>query len=180
MLKHLGKLEEPSQNQLQPHFHPSYQSLLSRHKHFNLTNGVVIDVMHCVFLGVVGKTLMKYWLDTAYRTAPFSIRRKVMDIILSTALLNSPCTIVRWSSVTRGWQTSVYHMTSAGHPGLCHRSRSGKIHVFGFVGTCTFEYCWVFFCCFQHLSIIHWCCTFLFLFSLTCYRTPTSHTTAYL
>ena len=71
-------------------------SVLSRHNHFNLANGVVIDVMHCVFLGVVAKTLMKYWLDTAHRTAPFSIRRKVDEHYSSGELfIHSPCTIIR-------------------------------------------------------------------------------------
>ena len=28
---------------------------------FDLGTGVVIDAMHCVFLGVVGKQLLPYW-----------------------------------------------------------------------------------------------------------------------
>ena len=52
-------------------------SALAAHRHFNLSTGPVIDVMHCVFLGVIDKTLMTLWLDVKYRTAPFSIRKKV-------------------------------------------------------------------------------------------------------
>ena len=52
-------------------------SVLSSHKPFNLSAGAVIDVMHCVFLGVIAKTLMKLWFDVSHRTAPFSIRQKV-------------------------------------------------------------------------------------------------------
>lgn len=51
--------------------------MLLSHKHFDLSSGPVVDVMHCVFLGVVGKTLMNYWLDPAHRSKPFSIRKKV-------------------------------------------------------------------------------------------------------
>jgi hypothetical protein len=45
-------------------------SVLVAHKHFNLCAGAVIDVMHCVFLGVIAKTLMGFWLDSRHRTAP--------------------------------------------------------------------------------------------------------------
>ena len=36
-------------------------SALCVHKPFDLGTGVVIDAMHCVFLGVVGKQLLPYW-----------------------------------------------------------------------------------------------------------------------
>ncbi len=52
-------------------------SILCSHGHFDLSTGMVIDVMHCVFLGVMAKTLMGFWFGTGNRTAPFSIRRKV-------------------------------------------------------------------------------------------------------
>ena len=52
-------------------------SVLCAHKHFDLCKGVVIDVMHCVFLGVVAKGLMNFWFNVAHRSAPYSIRRKV-------------------------------------------------------------------------------------------------------
>ena len=54
-------------------------SALAAHKHFNLSTGAVIDVMHCVFLGVMDKTLMTLWLDSKHRTEPFSIRKKVCN-----------------------------------------------------------------------------------------------------
>ena len=52
-------------------------SVLVAHKHFNLCTGAVIDVMHCVFLGVISKTLMGFWLDVRHGAAPYSLRRKV-------------------------------------------------------------------------------------------------------
>ena len=52
-------------------------SALCVHRHFDLCKGVVVDVMHCVFLGVISKTLLKFWLDVRYRAAPFSMRSKV-------------------------------------------------------------------------------------------------------
>ena len=36
-------------------------SILSSHPPFDMCAGVVIDIMHCVLLGVIGKGLMKFW-----------------------------------------------------------------------------------------------------------------------
>lgn len=55
-------------------------SILAAHKHFDLCKGTVIDVMHCVFLGVIAKTLMSCWLDMKHRSSPYSIRRKVTTL----------------------------------------------------------------------------------------------------
>ena len=44
-------------------------SILAAHKHFNLSTGAVLDVMRCVFLGVIEKTLMNFWLDVRHRSA---------------------------------------------------------------------------------------------------------------
>ena len=52
-------------------------TVLCTHRSFDLVNGVVIDSMHCVFLGVIGKTLMTFWYGVAHRSKPFNIRRKV-------------------------------------------------------------------------------------------------------
>lgn len=52
-------------------------SILCSHRPFDLCTGVVIDVMHCVFLGVIGKGLMKYWFSSGFHGKPFSLRRKV-------------------------------------------------------------------------------------------------------
>ena len=52
-------------------------SVLAAHKHFDLSKGAVIDVMHCVFLGVMEKNLLSFWFDIKHRSAPYSIRRKV-------------------------------------------------------------------------------------------------------
>lgn len=51
-------------------------SILSAHKSFKLPTGVVIDVMHCIFLGVVN-ALMAMWFGVGHRGKPFSIRNKV-------------------------------------------------------------------------------------------------------
>jgi hypothetical protein len=44
-------------------------SILAAHRHFNLSTGAVIDVMHCVYLGVIEKTVMTLWLDVKHRSA---------------------------------------------------------------------------------------------------------------
>lgn len=38
-------------------------SALCAHHSFDLSTGCVIDVMQCVFLGILAKTLMKFWVD---------------------------------------------------------------------------------------------------------------------
>lgn len=50
---------------------------LTAHKHFNLSTGVVIDVMHCVFLGLLDKTLMNFGFGVSHSSSPFSIRKTV-------------------------------------------------------------------------------------------------------
>ena len=52
-------------------------SALSAHPHFDLCRGVVVDIMHCVYLGVLAKTLMGLWLNVEHHSAPYSIRRQV-------------------------------------------------------------------------------------------------------
>jgi len=51
-------------------------SILALHSPFNLCRGVVIDSLHCLFLGVVLQ-LLKLWFDKAHRKKPHSIRNKV-------------------------------------------------------------------------------------------------------
>ena len=51
-------------------------SILSAHESFKLSTGVVIDVMHCIVLGVVS-ALMGMWFGVGHRGKPFSIRNKV-------------------------------------------------------------------------------------------------------
>ena len=51
--------------------------ILSTHVHFDLSRGAVIDVMHCVFLGIVAKSFMKYWFDPIHRLGAYSIKGKV-------------------------------------------------------------------------------------------------------
>lgn len=48
---------------------------------FNLCTGVVVDVMHCVFLGVMEKTLMGFWFGSDYRGSPYNIKAKVVVIL---------------------------------------------------------------------------------------------------
>lgn len=50
-------------------------SVLSLHPPFDICAGVVVDMMHCVFLGVIGKNLMKFWFGSAHHAKPFSLRR---------------------------------------------------------------------------------------------------------
>ena len=58
-------------------------SVLCSHKHFDLSTGMVIDVMHCVFLGIMARLLMKFWFDVSHHSSPFSIRRKVFKYVLN-------------------------------------------------------------------------------------------------
>ena len=50
-------------------------SVLCVHKPVDLGTGVVIDAMHCVFLGVVRKQLLPYWFEVVHRLKPCSIRQ---------------------------------------------------------------------------------------------------------
>lgn len=52
-------------------------SVLCTQQSFDLSTGVVVDVMHCVFLGLVEKTLMGFWFGASF---PYSIRTKVINI----------------------------------------------------------------------------------------------------
>ena len=52
-------------------------SVLLAHRPFNVVAGVVVDAMHCVFLGVMSKTLIPRWCEPAHRSEPYSIRRNV-------------------------------------------------------------------------------------------------------
>ena len=49
-------------------------SVLAAHP---LVKGVVVDAMHCIFLGVMAKNLISLWCETTHRFKPFSIWRKV-------------------------------------------------------------------------------------------------------
>ena len=52
-------------------------SILCIHKPFDLCAGMVVDAMHCVFLGVMAKTMTTFWFGVSHRLKPFSVRRKV-------------------------------------------------------------------------------------------------------
>lgn len=51
---------------------------MSIHHPLQLPPAMVIDDLHCVYLGVT-KHLIKLWFNTEYRHASFSIRNKVID-----------------------------------------------------------------------------------------------------
>ena len=55
-------------------------SVLCTQQSFDLSTGVVVDVMHCVFLGLLEKTLMGFWFGASHRRSPYSIRTKVINI----------------------------------------------------------------------------------------------------
>ena len=59
-------------------------SVLASHKHFDLSKGAVIYVMHCVFLGVIERNLLSFLFDIKHRSAPYSIRRKVNKLYTCT------------------------------------------------------------------------------------------------
>ena len=52
-------------------------SVLCTQPSFDLSTGVAVDAMHCVFSGVVEKTLMNFWFGTGHRGQPYNIKRKV-------------------------------------------------------------------------------------------------------
>ena len=56
-------------------------SALCSQKSFNLCTGVVIDVMHRVYLGVMAKMLMGLWFGVGNAGKQFSIRRKVLFVL---------------------------------------------------------------------------------------------------
>ena len=60
-------------------------SILSAHKPFKLPTGAVIDVMHCILLGVM-TNLMNMWFGVGHRSKPYSIRRKVHTTTLKPFL----------------------------------------------------------------------------------------------
>ena len=66
-------------------------SVLCTQPSFNLCAGVVIDVMHCVSLGLMEKTLMGFWFSASHRGSPYSIRTKVNIIVCIQVTL--VCTI---------------------------------------------------------------------------------------
>lgn len=87
-------------------------SVLAAHPPFDLVKGVVVDAMHCVFLGVMAKTLIPLWCDTTHRFKPFSIRRKVhMWVHNQRVWVNK--FVFSWKNVTRGWLKSGFLTTTA-------------------------------------------------------------------
>ena len=42
----------------------------------------MIDAVHCVFLGVVGKQLLPYWFGVVHRSKPCSIRNRVSPVFM--------------------------------------------------------------------------------------------------
>ena len=49
------------------------------HPPFNVCQGFVIDVLHCIFLGIT-KNMLSFWLGKAHAKKPHSIRKKVTYI----------------------------------------------------------------------------------------------------
>ncbi len=54
-------------------------TILSLHTPFDICEGVVIDSLHCLYLGVSLK-LLKLWFGKDARSNDFSIRNKVIII----------------------------------------------------------------------------------------------------
>ena len=50
--------------------------ILALHRPFHLVDGVVVDYLHCVLLGVV-KMLMEFWFNTTNLNKPYLIGKKV-------------------------------------------------------------------------------------------------------
>ena len=70
-------------------------SVLCTQPSFDLCTGVVIDVMCCVFLGVMEKSLMGFWFGVSHCRSPYSIKSKVIITITIGWYLDSndrPCT----------------------------------------------------------------------------------------
>ena len=51
-------------------------SIFSLHKPLDLVNGIVIDDLHCLYLGVT-KTLLSLWFDDKYKSQVYHIGTKV-------------------------------------------------------------------------------------------------------
>ena len=63
-------------------------SVLALHQQLDFCRGVVIDSLHCIFLGVVLQ-LLKLWFDKPYRKNQYSISNKVHIIYGSRLVLYS-------------------------------------------------------------------------------------------
>ena len=88
------------------------------HQPFGLSTGFVIDVMHCVCLGVLAKTLMNLWLNQSHHASPFIITRKVIATNSLVCCTNKMLTLLlfcSWSSLMTGCRISVPSMISTGH-----------------------------------------------------------------
>ena len=75
-------------------------SVLCTQPSFDLCTGVVIDVMHCVFLGVMEKSLMGFWFGASDRGSPYSIKSKVIITITISCYLGSNdegCPVLPWT-----------------------------------------------------------------------------------
>ena len=69
-------------------------SVLTLHHCFDLVGGVVVDDLHCIYLGVTLR-LLHLWFDKTYRGKPFFIGDKVfMGCILCAYLLRCNIQIV--------------------------------------------------------------------------------------
>ena len=63
--------------------------ILALHRPFHLVNGVVVDYLHCVLLGVT-KMLTEFWFDKAHKGKPYHIGNKVIVNIIPIILLVNP------------------------------------------------------------------------------------------
>ena len=65
-------------------------SVLSLHKPFVLPTSIVIDDLHCIYLGVT-KTILKLWFNSKFKRAPFYIGNKV-HVLVQFPGVTSHCT----------------------------------------------------------------------------------------
>ena len=104
-------------------------SILSSHMPFDMCAGVVIDMMHCVFLGVIGKSLMKFWFGSSH-AKPFSLRRKVWWICFFKTVLSILCVYMynnRCLTVMSGCWVFLSLMTLAERRGVWVTLHTGKV-----------------------------------------------------
>ena len=59
------------------HHHISRQTQQYLDLHVHVCKVLVFNIMHCVLVRVVVKRYMKFWLEVAHHSAPYSTRRKI-------------------------------------------------------------------------------------------------------
>ena len=102
--------------------------MLSIQSSLELPLAMVVDDLHCIYLGVT-KLLLKYWFGKEYRTKDFSIRRKVhvycvcatSTICTCTSLTLYACAIKCYSSVCLCVYVCVFPLYA-----LCYSSKGAQ------------------------------------------------------